>query len=168
MRCLIVVQAHSIPVASKECDMLHATMVILHLLGASVWIGGHIVLLTMVLPAASHEHRVEPLSRFERGLGRLGLAALVVQLVTGLWLAHTWLGSWGAIFESPTPRSHLILSKLVVLALLVAVVGYRYHKLLPALRPDRMGLYTLLTVLATALACVLLVLGVGIRLGGLF
>jgi uncharacterized membrane protein len=148
--------------------MLYTTMVILHLLGAAVWVGGHIVLLTMVLPAAIHEHRVEPLARFERGLGRLGLAALVVQLVTGLWLAHKWLGSWEALFESPTPRSHLILSKLVLLVLLVVVVGYRYHKLLPGLRPDRTGLYTMLTVLAAAFAVMLLMMGVGIRLGGFF
>lgn len=147
--------------------MMYTTMVILHLLGAAVWIGGHVVLVTMALPAARHENRIDPLARFERGLGRLGLVALAVQIATGFWLAHKWLGSWSAVLESPTPRAHLILSKLAVLVLLVVAVGYRYHALLPNLKPERMGRYAAMAWIATALAVVLLIQGVGIRLGGL-
>lgn len=47
--------------------MLYKLMVMLHMLGACVWIGGHAVLVTMVLPSAMRKRQPERVLEFERG-----------------------------------------------------------------------------------------------------
>jgi len=147
--------------------VLYKVMVMLHMLGASVWIGGHAVLVTMVLPKAIRQCDPQPVLEFERGYGRLGLAALVVQLVTGLWLAKRWIGSYAALLSEPTPQSHLVLSKLTVLFATVVLAGYVYHRVLPRIEEQGFRLFAVLSSLTTALAVLMLILGVGIRTGGL-
>lgn len=142
-------------------------MVMLHVLGACVWIGGHIVLVCMVLPRAMKRSDPAPIIDFERGYGRLGLGALVIQLLTGLWLAHRWIGEWSTLFSEPTPQAHLVLTKMGVLALTVLLAGFTFHRVLPRIDEQGPRRFALLSGVTTALAIIMLVLGVGIRTGGL-
>lgn len=142
-------------------------MVMLHILGACVWIGGHVVLVCMVLPRAVKRNDPVPIIEFERGYGRLGLASLVIQLATGLWLAHRWIGDWSALFRQPTPQAYLVLTKLLVLVLTVFLASYTFHRVLPRIGEQGLRRFALLSVATTALAVIMLVLGVGIRTGGL-
>ncbi|MBA1271828.1 hypothetical protein G7026_00530 [Pseudomonas azotifigens] len=66
-------------------------LLFIHLLGASVWVGGHLVLLLGVLPGALWRRDVEVVRGFERRYERVGLPALGLQVVSGLWLASLWL-----------------------------------------------------------------------------
>ena len=147
--------------------MLYKVMVMLHMLGASAWIGGHAVLMLTVLPKAIRENCPQPILDFERGYGRLGLAALIVQLATGLWLVRRWIGEWATVFSEPTPQGHLVLSKLTILVLTVALGGYTYHRVIPVLATRGFKAFVVLSTVTTALAVVMLILGVGIRTGGL-
>lgn len=147
--------------------MLYKLMVMFHMLGASVWIGGHVVLVGMVLPKALREKQAQPILDFERGYGRFGLAALIIQLATGLWLARRWVGEWTTIFTEPTPQGYLVLSKITILIITVVLAGYTYHRVLPRLENGGVRRFVLLSGLTTALAILMLVLGVGIRTGGL-
>ncbi len=157
--------------------MLHKALVILHLLGAATWIGGHLVLVLAVLPGALKARDPKAILDFERGYGRLGLAALALQTASGAWLASTWLGRWSNIFNFSVPSSHLVLAKLALLGATLAQAGYAYHRLLPRLkavenstssevnRPLRS--FTLHAWSTTILAVLMLIVGASIRLGGL-
>jgi len=147
--------------------VLYKLMVVLHMLGACVWIGGHAVLIAMVLPRALRHNDPGPILDFERDYGRLGLAALIVQLVTGLWLANRWVGSWSTILSEPTAQGHLVLAKLTVLIITVALAGYTFHRVLPHVAARRFRAFVLLSGTVTMLAILMLILGVGIRTGGL-
>lgn len=63
---------------------------VLHLLGATVWVGGHLVLLITVLPKALRDRNPHPVLEFEKPFERIGIPALVLQVITGLWLAHRY------------------------------------------------------------------------------
>jgi len=147
--------------------MLYKLMVMLHVLGACVWIGGHLVLVVMVLPRALRTRDPAGVTDFEHRFGRLGLAAIVVQLATGLWLADRWIGGWSTLFSEPTPQGHLVLSKLTLLAVTLGLAGYAFHRVLPRIE-TRLRLFAVLAGVTTALGVLLLALGVGIRTGGLF
>ena len=68
--------------------MLFKLLIVLHTLGATVWTGGHLVLAVTVLPEALKTRNPDFLHQFERNFEGFGLASLVLQVVTGLWL--TW------------------------------------------------------------------------------
>ena len=92
---------------------------------------------------------------------------MVLQLATGLWLADTWLGGWGNIFKEPTPSAHLVLTKLVLLAMTIALAGHAHARILPRLREGRMQAFTLHAGATTLVAILMLIVGASIRLGGL-
>lgn len=146
--------------------MLYKVLVILHLLGGAVWIGGHVVLVCVVLPQALRERNPKRIVDFERGFGKVGLVALASQLATGVWLANIWLGGWGNIFSQPTPATHLVITKLVLLVMTVGLAGHAYHRVLPRLDEGRMRLFVFHAWATTGLAILMLVVGASVRLGG--
>lgn len=66
-------------------------LLFLHLLGATVWVGGHLVLLLGVLPRAMRQRDPQPVRQFEQLYERIGIPALLIQIITGFWLASLWL-----------------------------------------------------------------------------
>src|SRR5690606_12480673 len=98
--------------SNRSQPMRH--LLFLHLLRASVWVGGHLVLLFSVLPGALRGRDVQPVRAFEQLYERVGIPALLVQIITGVWLAGKWLphSQW----FSDSPIAHLVQAKLVSLA----------------------------------------------------
>ena len=101
--------------------MTYRVLVALHLLGAAVWVGGHLVLSLSVLPRALWARDPATIREFESGFERLGIPALLVQIVTGLWLAHHWAPDIAGWFAPSTPQARLVLVKLALLAATVAL-----------------------------------------------
>ena len=147
--------------------MLYKLLVVLHLIGASVWVGGHIVLVGVVLPEAFREYDAKGIHNFERGYGRIGLATLALQFATGLWLATIRVPDLRTIFTAPTPAGHLVLAKLALLGATVILAGHTYHRVLPRLSVERMRPFAVHAWATTVLSILLLIAGAGIRLGGL-
>jgi putative copper export protein len=146
--------------------MMYKALVVLHLLGASVWIGGHAALVSAVLPRAMRERKPERIIEFERGYGRLGLAALALQFVTGVWLATYWISDWGAVLREPTPAGTGVALKLALLTATVVLAGHAHHSLLSRLTPERLRGFAVHAWIVTGLAVLMLVVGASIRLGG--
>lgn len=146
--------------------MIYKILVILHLLGATVWIGGHLVLVSVVLPGARRRRDPDAILAFERGYGRLGIGALALQLVTGLWLATFWIGDWSTLLADPTPAARLAMAKLTLLVITVIIAIHADRRVLPRLTPERIRAFTIHAHVVTALAVLMLVVGASIRLGG--
>lgn len=53
-------------------------ILILHLLGATVWTGGHLILTLVVLPKALSSRNIDGLMQFEQLFERVGMPALVL------------------------------------------------------------------------------------------
>ena len=56
---------------------MHRLLVLLHLLGAAVWVGGHLVLSLTVLPRALRAGDPRILLDFESGYERLGIESVM-------------------------------------------------------------------------------------------
>jgi len=67
---------------------MYGYLILAHILGATVWTGGHIVLSLAVLPRVLKENSPERLLEFESAFERIGKPAMLVQIITGLLLAH--------------------------------------------------------------------------------
>lgn len=147
---------------------MYRWLIVLHLLGASIWIGGHIVLSTAVLPRALQNRDPASLLDFESAFERVGLPALLLQVATGLWLAYLWLPRVSAWFALDTALSRLIAAKLVLLAATLVLALHARLRLIPRLDRDNLVVLAYHIIAVTIISIGFLLVGVGIRTHGLF
>jgi uncharacterized membrane protein len=70
---------------------LYAVAKLAHVLAASVWIGGHLVLAVGYVPRLLKSSKgLEELLAFERVYERLGLPSLLIAVITGVYLGLHW------------------------------------------------------------------------------
>lgn len=143
------------------------TMLFLHVLGATVWTGGHLVLSLTVLPRALRERDPQVLLAFESGYERVGMPALALQVVTGLWLAWKWLPDLSAWFRLDSTLSWAITAKLTLLAVTLALAASARWRVLPRLDAATLPRMAAHVVGVTVAAVLFVLVGVVIRAGGL-
>jgi putative copper export protein len=137
----------------------------LHILGATIWAGGHLVLATTILPRALREHRAAPVSDFEQSYERVGLPALAVQILSGLWLAHHLLGTPGNWLHD-NPIARVVQIKLGLLALTLALAIHARFRVIPKLSDDTLPSLAWHIRLVTIAAVLFVLAGASIRFGG--
>jgi putative copper export protein len=137
----------------------------LHVLGATVWAGGHLTLALTILPAALAQGRAATVSEFEQRFERIGLPALAVQVLTGLWLAQHLLGSPDHWFGG-SAVAHVVQVKLGLLALTVALAVDARLRVIPRLSDETLPVLAWHIRVVTAAAVLFVLAGASIRLGG--
>lgn len=95
--------------------MMHGAIVLLHVLAATVWTGGHLVLALTILPQALRSKSVADLSRFESAYEKVGIPALLIQVASGLWLASQIAPDVAQWFAFDDPVARLVGVKLLLL-----------------------------------------------------
>jgi len=140
-------------------------MLVLHLLGASVWVGGHLVLACSVLPRALRSRDADSIRQFESSFERVGLPALAVQVVTGIWLAYWRLPDVGAWLDFSNPIGRLIGIKLVLLGTTLALAVDARLRIIPRLKADNLVPLAWHIVPVTVIGVLLLMAGASFRIG---
>lgn len=145
---------------------MYSYVFLLHVLAATVWTGGHLVLATTVLPRALRAQDPRILLDFESGFERIGMPALLVQVVSGLWLAHTVVPDWQTWFVGGTTPARLVGFKLLLLALTVVLAVDARLRLIPRLDAESLPAMARRVYLVTIASVLFVVFGVSFR-GGL-
>lgn len=140
---------------------------VLHILGASVWTGGHLVLSLTILPRALRQREPDVVRNFEEGYERIGLPSLAIQVVTGLWLAHRLMPRWADWLSFTTIASTHVALKLFLLVLTVALAMHARLRIIPRLNERTLPMLAGHVIAVTVLAVLFVLLGVGFRTGGL-
>jgi putative copper export protein len=141
------------------------TFLSLHILGATVWAGGHLVLALTILPNALRQQSAAPVNEFERRFERLGLPALAVQIVSGLWLAERMLGSPDHWFEGNS-LARLVQVKLGLLAVTLGLAIHARFRVIPKLSDATLPTLAWHIRIVTLAAVLLVLAGASIRFGG--
>ena len=141
-------------------------LVIVHALAATVWTGGHLILDLGVLPKALKAQKASEIRRFEETFEPLGLTALAIQVITGVWLASIYLPGFQGLFEASNPIGIFIGVKLGLLLATAALAVHARLQLIPNLRDDNLNALAWHIRGITALAIAFVVTGALIRLGG--
>jgi putative copper export protein len=144
---------------------MYGVLLVLHVLAATVWTGGHLVLALTVLPRVLREKSVAELERFESGFERIGIPALIIQVVTGLMLAHQMMPDVTQWFAFRTPVSHLICTKIGLLVVTVALAADARLRIIPNLTVDRLGSLAWHIIAVTVVSVLFVVVGVSLRAG---
>jgi putative copper export protein len=147
---------------------VYRLLVVLHLLGATVWVGGHLVLSVVVLPRALRARDASIVREFESGYERIGLPALVLQVLTGVWLALHWVPDMRSWLAPASLHGWLVVVKLGLLTATLALAAHARFRLVPALDAGGLPPLAYHIVAVTLLGVAMLVTGVAIRTGGVW
>ncbi|TXI68546.1 MAG: hypothetical protein E6Q41_04000, partial [Cyclobacteriaceae bacterium] len=74
-------------------------LILLHVLGAAIWVGGHLILSLGFLPQALKQRDISIILNFERHYEKIGMPALLLQVVTGVSMALIYVpfSSWASL-----------------------------------------------------------------------
>lgn len=147
---------------------MHGLLLLLHVLAATIWTGGHIVLSAIILPRALRERSPALILQFESGYEKIGIPALFVQVATGLSLAHEMLGDSGQWLNYDNPVSRVVLVKLCLLALTIVFAIDARLRIIPKLTENNLHSLARHILPVTALSILFVVAGVSFRTGWLY
>lgn len=102
---------------------------------------------------------------FERRYEPLGMSALVVQVISGVWLASR-LVPFSLWLSLGNPTSRMVVMKLTCLALTIAFALDARLRVLPGLHDDNVRTMVPHITAVTVLSVLFVVAGVGFRTGG--
>lgn len=140
----------------------------MHILAATIWTGGHLVLAIAILPRVLRERSPARLLEFESAYERIGIPSLVVQIATGLWLAHRMVPELSRWLAFDDPVATLVGVKLLLLATTVAFALDARLRLIPRLSEQNLGALAWHIVPVTLVSVLFVVVGVSFRTGWLY
>jgi putative copper export protein len=144
---------------------MYGFLLLLHILAATVWTGGHIVLSTVVLPRVLKQRSPAMLLEFESRYERIGIPALIIQVVTGVALAQRLLGDSREWFSVADPVSALVSAKLLLLAATAVFAVDARLRIIPNLSEKNLVALAWHVIPVTLISIAFVVVGVSFRTG---
>ncbi len=149
--------------------MSHHLLLIIHLLSAAIWVGGHLLLVFGHLPQALREKNQNIILDYERKYEPVGMTALVLLVITGVMMAYKYGVSVEYWFQFATPTEKVISTKLLLLLLTVLFALSAQFRVLPKLKTnhDKLPEMTFHILSVTLIGVLMLIFGSFVRFGGL-
>ncbi len=138
-------------------------IILLHILVATIWVGGHLVLALGFLPAILKNKDLDLLNSFESRYEKVGMPALLILVVTGIYMALYYL-PFTAWFNFDHHLSRHITLKLILLATTIALALHARLRLIPNLSTGNLRLLAVHIIAITVVAVLFVVTGLSIRL----
>lgn len=137
-------------------------LILFQVLGATIWAGGHLILSIGFLPKALKEKNIRIILDFEKQYERVGIPALLLQVITGFWMATIYVpfDDW---FSLATPHHSYLWIKIV---LLLITMGFAIHArlfIVPNLTVEKLPSLAFHIIVATVLAVSFVVTGLSFR-----
>jgi putative copper export protein len=147
--------------------MTHQIVLIIHLLAATVWVGGHLILLLIYVPKAKKSNSLDGISFFRKNFENIGIPALILLLITGVLLAYDYDVSIDKWFQFKGGIERIVSIKLLLFisTLILAISATKF--IFPRLKNQPKPILYVFIILVTSIAVIMLVLGSLIRVGGI-
>lgn len=138
-------------------------LIVLHVLGACVWVGGHLVLAISVLPKALKKKDPNIVRIFEEHYERVGIPALILQVITGLIITSIYfpISEWFSFSD----RYHIQIGiKLILLSITFILAIHARIFIIPKLNSENLTSLAWHIVAITSVAVAMLFTGLNFRL----
>ncbi len=139
-----------------------------HILAAAIWTGGHLVLTLGFLPKALRSKNHDIINQFESKFEVIGIPSLIIQIITGIWLTFHYLPKISMWFTFDNHISTHISVKWILLLFTLALAIHARLRLIPRLSGDNLVFLAIHIIAVTTLSVLFVIVGVGIRTGGIF
>ena len=141
----------------------HHILLIIHLISATIWVGGHLILLLGFLPKALKHKNFDFISRFEKTYEPIGMPSLLLLVVTGIWMAYDLNAPLPSWFSFATGVETVV--SLKIIGLLTSICFAISAKLAKG-QIKKLPEMAVHILCVTLIAVTLLILGSTIRNGG--
>lgn len=103
--------------------MVPKIVILVHLLAAMIWTGGHLILSIGFLPAALKNNDFSVISSFEERYEKIGIPSLLVLVITGIYMATVYTPTLFKLEMQDHYTRHIIFK----LILLILTIGLATH-----------------------------------------
>jgi putative copper export protein len=147
--------------------MKHHLLLIAHLLAATIWVGGHLILLIRFLPQALKEKDASIIKNFKDKFEPVGLPSLLILLLTGVLMTYDYNVTYTQWFSFNDSIEKVVSLKLLLLFITVALAINAQLFVFPKLTSEKLVPVAIQIIAVTILGVAMLVLGSFVRVGGL-
>ena len=148
----------------------HHLILILHLIAATIWVGGHLVLAIGFLPKALKRKDFSYIGNFEKTYEPIGMLSLAVLVITGILMAYDYNAGLSSWFSFATPIERVVSLKLICLLTSICFAISAQTRDLPKLRKGQLNKLSEMAVhiiCVTLIGVVMVILGSLVRIGGI-
>lgn len=149
---------------------IHHFYLVVHLLSATIWVGGHLVLAIGFLPKALKHKNFDYIKNFEKTYEPIGMPSLLLLVVTGVLMSYNFgigIAQW---FSFSNGIETVISLKIIGLLLTVGLAISAQTRVLPQLHKGNIKKLPEMAVhiiCVTLIGIVMLILGSFVRYGGI-
>lgn len=138
-------------------------LILLHVLAATIWVGGHLVLAIGILPSVVKYGNIDLLNAFEAKYEKVGIPSLIILVITGFYMAINYLpiSEW---FNFSNNLSRHISVKVILLGITIGLALHARLKLIPNLSVNNLILLAVHIIAVTAVGVMFVVTGLSFRL----
>ena len=147
----------------------HHILLVLHLIAATIWVGGHLVLAIGYLPKALKHKDFRYIGNFEKTYEPIGMPSLAVLIITGILMAYDYNAGFSSWFSFATPIERVVSLKLTFLLTTVCFAISAQTRVLPKLRKGQLNKLPEMAVhiiCVTLIGVLMVILGSLVRIGG--
>lgn len=147
----------------------HHILLVLHLIAATIWVGGHLVLAIGYLPKALKRKDFSYIGNFEKTYEPIGMPSLAVLIITGILMAYDYNAGFSSWFSFETPIERVVSLKLTFLLTTVCFAISAQTRVLPKLRKGQLNKLPEMAVhiiCVTLIGVLMVILGSLVRIGG--
>lgn len=145
---------------------LHHFILIIHLLAATVWVGGHLLLAICYLPTALKKKAPHNILNFERKFEALGMSSLALLIVTGIWMAYDFGITAETWFHFSNGFEKVVSIKLILLFCTFICAAIAQFYVIPNLNEKNLNRIAIIILSVTSIGIAMLILGSTLRYGG--
>tara|TARA_R110001592_G_scaffold5046_3_gene27964 strand:- start:58 stop:501 length:444 start_codon:yes stop_codon:yes gene_type:complete len=144
---------------------MYTLILIVHVLAASIWTGGHLFLALGLLPKVLKDKDYSALLNFERNYEKVGMPALIVQVLTGVYLSYNLLPNFSEWLSFQNHISFHISLKLILLALTILLAVIANTVIIPNIKKgNNLTIMAVFAYLVTLLSIFFVIVGLSFRL----
>jgi putative copper export protein len=147
---------------------MYNILITIHVLAATIWAGGHLILSIVYLPKALITKDTSTIRNFEKKYELIGIPSLIIHIATGIWLSFVRIPNFFDWFDFSyfVPVNITIKLGLIIITLLLALDARL--RIIPKLGKDNIVQLAFHIIPVTIIAVLLVIIGVSFRYGGLF
>lgn len=138
-------------------------LILLHTISACIWVGGHLILAISILPKSLKFKNPQLILDFEEKFERIGIPALLTQVITGLWMFYNYGLKLSDILNFESHFTYILNIKLILLLSTILLAIHARFYIIPKLSKNNLNQLAVHIVIVTILALLFVYFGISFR-----